>query len=132
MAQGSRWRKGRLEASLVGAEQSSQSEAKVVAEFLRELLAETPGRGGLELAVSSLAEMRGWIQHLESEARRELGWDPSSQAVLVSGNLSDGFRAYGPFEDHNDASEAADRLPMVGSWVMGLEPAPRGAAAKAT
>jgi len=43
-------------------------------------------------------------------------------AIVLAGNLSDGFRAHGPFASFDAATAYCDlRLSDVNTWVMGLE-----------
>lgn len=44
--------------------------------------------------------------------------DKDAKVVVIIGNLSDGFRVVGPFED---LSQAADWATGAESWVMSLE-----------
>lgn len=52
----------------------------------------------------------------------------SDQAIIVAGNLSDGFRFIGPYEDWDEAAEASERLDTQ-SWIATLERPPIGGAA---
>lgn len=110
-----------LEKRLVAAEKSGQSEAKAVAEFLRDLFADEPGKAGLELTLASLAEMREWLGIFEAAALRDLKRDPPAPAVVMAGNLSEGYRVFGPYPDIESALVATEETPGFGAWAMSLE-----------
>jgi len=42
-------------------------------------------------------------------------------AIVVAGNLSDGFRFFGPFEDFDAAAEWCEGFDMTPTWVSTLE-----------
>ena len=48
--------------------------------------------------------------------------------IVMAGNLSEGFTAYGPYADFEEAAEAADAiqadLGWSNSWIMTLHNAP--------
>ena len=43
----------------------------------------------------------------------------SSAYLVMSGNLNEGFTAYGPYPDFEDAAEACEG---VEAWIMSLNP----------
>jgi len=47
-------------------------------------------------------------------------YDPNGEAILVVGNLSDGYHAVGPFTDHHTAAESAEGSAWD-TWVATLE-----------
>lgn len=43
--------------------------------------------------------------------------------VIMSGNLGEGFKAIGPYEDFDDAAAAADKFYLVSdTWIMQVTP----------
>jgi hypothetical protein len=47
--------------------------------------------------------------------------DPETGAILVVGNLSDGFRFVGPFSSFDEAAEYADSFICGMSWVATMD-----------
>ena len=44
----------------------------------------------------------------------------NSPAVVIVGNLSDGFTVYGPYESFDDATEGCAEFQEAETWVTGL------------